>query len=111
MTATKIRYLSLRSSVDLHGEDGVTLERSLFGGDEEFQDVKKFISHYQKVKKQMRFRVSDVIGKSCKNCQNLTGVSHGGRAYYKCKLIGNSSSNATDIRLKNLCDEWKLKED
>ena len=35
-------------------------------------------------------------GKHCKDCDNL--IKHG--SYYKCKYYGESSSNATDWRLK-----------
>lgn len=38
----------------------------------------------------------------CKDCKHCVKVQCGSRAHYKCKMMGISSSDATDIRLKDI---------
>ncbi|WP_286154632.1 hypothetical protein [Thomasclavelia cocleata] len=46
----------------------------------------------------------------CKNCIYFICSSGGKRNYYKCKKIGLSNSDSTDIRLKDYaCDLFKRK--
>ena len=40
----------------------------------------------------------------CKTCAEI--FRHLGR-YYKCRLVGDSASSATDIRARNVCEAWK----
>lgn len=43
----------------------------------------------------------------CKNCKHLISklaICPSERNYYKCELLGRSSSSATDIRLSYVCD-------
>jgi hypothetical protein len=58
------------------------------------------------MKKKYNYRKSDKNGQKCKNCKHLTGFIHNEIRYYKCRLIGKSSSAATDIRLSNVCDRY-----
>lgn len=39
------------------------------------------------------------VGKTCKDCPHLIEHIHGKR-YYKCRIYGDSASEATDWRLK-----------
>ncbi|MBQ2175387.1 MAG: hypothetical protein II453_10070 [Alphaproteobacteria bacterium] len=39
----------------------------------------------------------------CKNCKNMVEKEEANK-YYKCILLGLSSSHATDIRLSNVCN-------
>lgn len=41
-------------------------------------------------------------GFKCANCIYFWCDSHNNKNYYKCKKIGISNSNATDIRLKDI---------
>lgn len=42
-----------------------------------------------------------IKGKTCKTCKYLSHGSYGRKRYYKCELWIVSSSQATDIRLKD----------
>lgn len=43
----------------------------------------------------------------CKDCESFVSVYHRGKHYYKCKHIGLSNSEATDIHLKDTaCKLW-----
>ena len=55
----------------------------------------KWKHKYKKVKEKSDIR--------CKNCKHLLSE----RNYYKCELLGRSSSSATDIRLSYVCDLWE----
>jgi len=82
---------------------------NLFG---EMVDIKPpepegYKSQYQIFKKKNRYRLANDNLK-CKNCLNCEGWSYHDKTYYKCKLMGFSSSEATDIRLKNVCDKHSM---
>lgn len=62
-------------------------------------------SPYQKWKKDNNYRKSDSKNKRCGNCKNITSQN----GYYKCILLGTSSSSATDIRLSNVCNQFAVK--
>lgn len=66
---------------------------------------------YEKRKKQLQYREAEAGSeKRCENCAHLIKKNFHGRNYYKCELIGMSSSEATDIRLKNTCNRFKKAE-
>jgi len=46
----------------------------------------------------------------CKNCINLIVFDYHDKRYYKCKELGSSNSEATDIRLSNVCNlfTWNI---
>lgn len=39
-------------------------------------------------------------GKTCKDCPHLVEHRYRGKGYYKCRVYGDSASEATDWRLK-----------
>ncbi|RLB96131.1 MAG: hypothetical protein DRH90_24885 [Deltaproteobacteria bacterium] len=83
---------------------------NLFG---EMQDVPDFRSGhqsaYQITKARNKYRLAGSKTKSCKTCINCVYLeSNSYKKFYKCKLIGISSSEATDIRLKNTCDKHEI---
>ena len=48
----------------------------------------------------------------CGDCEHCVRVNAGHRTVYKCKVMGITSSTATDIRLKDIaCRAWKRRED
>ena len=63
-------------------------------------EKKKPRSKYQQWKLENNYRKAD-NGMRCATCKNIIGTR-----FYKCKLLGLSSSSATDIRLSNVCDLW-----
>lgn len=42
----------------------------------------------------------------CGNCQ-MHVVKKYARRYHKCLVLGDTCSNATDVRLRNTCDAWR----
>ena len=69
-------------------------------------EIQRPRSKYQQWKYNNKYRKAD-SDKRCKNCKNLISklaICPSEKNYYKCKLLGISSSSATDIRLSNVCD-------
>jgi len=83
---------------------------NLFGEEQEYPDVDKFgrehLGKIQKLKKKMGYRLS-VGERKCKNCKSHRVSRYHDKTYHKCERIGYSHSEATDIRLKNVCDHWE----
>ena len=63
-------------------------------------------SIYQQFKRANNYRLYTIKSISCKTCKHLSGFDYHNKRYYKCELIGISHSEATDIRLKNVCNKW-----
>jgi len=57
-----------------------------------------------KAKNQYRKTKGD---RRCGTCRNLTEEGGNTANYFKCKLMGISSSAATDIRKSYVCNLWK----
>jgi len=101
------------------GEPNVQKEiPDLFG---EMRPVKEFLnkeerngneSKYQAFKRENNYRRGDIeIGLSiyhrCKYCTHSIIMHYHGKVYCKCRLMGISNSEATDIRRRNVCDIFK----
>ena len=67
----------------------------------------KYQSSYQIIKARNKYGLAKNKTESCKHCINCFSVEDNKR-FYKCKLIGNSACEATDIRLKNTCNKFEL---
>ena len=80
------------------------MDKNLFGVDQEYPTQEK-LGKIQKLKKEMGYRLSSG-GHKCKNCVSIRRFDYHDKTYYKCERIGFSNSEATDIRLKNVCDYW-----
>lgn len=69
-------------------------------------DVETIIEKKQKkrltIKEKFRQIHGFKEGFKCANCIYFWCDSHNNKNYYKCKKIGISNSNATDIRLKDI---------
>ena len=50
---------------------------------------------------------SDIRCKHCKHLISKLAICPSEKNYYKCELLGRSSSSATDIRLSYVCDLWE----
>lgn len=75
-----------------------------------------FRSKYLKWKYENNYRKADHLSDiRCKNCKHLFANIYNTTSgkYYKCELLGRSSSAATDIRLSCVCDlfETDIKEE
>ena len=78
----------------------------LFGND--IPDVEPSgTSQYIRFKQNNAYRESVNNAECCKTCAWLIKSEYHDKNYYKCELMGVSSSEATDIRLKNVCNKWK----
>ena len=65
-----------------------------------------FKSKYQRWKYENNYQKADYLSDiRCKNCKHL--FLHCIK-YYKCELLGISSSSATDIRLSNVCKNFEM---
>lgn len=73
----------------------------LFGGETVIVEN----SPYKHFKQANNYRLS-TGNERCKNCFYSFG-KHYAKRYYKCKLMGNSASPASDIRLRDVCNLWK----
>lgn len=72
--------------------------------------VMTFKSKYQKWKYDNHYSKADYMSDiRCKNCIHRFINSMGTKTYYKCELLGISSSSATDIRLSNVCDLFEMR--
>ena len=63
-------------------------------------------SIYQKIKRANQYKKATGEDK-CKNCANCRRYHHNDKTYYKCLIIGISSSSATDIRVGFTCKKWE----
>lgn len=73
----------------------------------------KYLSKYGKWKLKNSYMKADSTEICCKNCKhlfaNMPNCTGGGK-YYKCELLGRSSSAATDVRLSYVCNLWEIQE-
>jgi len=83
--------------------------KDLFG--EEMSDARpsasKHLGPIQKIKHDLNYRPSDSKQIRCQTCKYLLCKEQNLKRYYKCRLIGNSSGPATDIRLSCVCKKWE----
>ena len=87
-----------------------TLEINLFGEMQEMDwNYNKPKGYAQKWKASNGYRLG-TKEQSCQTCQYVMGMEYHGKVYYKCFLLGDSNSEKTDIRLKNVCNKY-TKED
>lgn len=63
-------------------------------------------SSYQRFKIQNHYRDAEDKKVSCKTCNHSRRMNYHNKNYYKCLLIGISHSEATDIKLKMVCNKF-----
>lgn len=58
---------------------------------------------YKRLTIKQKFRLKYGINENvrCKDCKYFKKINVNGKHYYKCEIMGISSSSATDIRLKD----------
>lgn len=64
----------------------------------------------QRIKRQAGYREATDKQKQCRYCTHYVQVSYHDKTYRKCELIGYSHSTATDIRAKDTCNNWSIRE-
>lgn len=67
---------------------------------------KKVLGPIQQLKRSLNYRKGTKDGPRCETCINLRAFDYHGKKYYKCCLIGCTHSEATDIRLSDVCREY-----
>ena len=82
---------------------------NLFGDMQEIDPVSEPKSKYQRFKSMYHYRES-IGAERCKNCINCIVINYHNKNYYKCEIMGISNSEASDIRIKMICDRWRLKD-
>ena len=84
------------------------------GNIEEINFMKKEKSTIQKrltIKEKFRLRYGYNEEFKCKDCKFFIRIDYNDKHYYKCEIMGISSSTATDIRLKDYgCQNFVIKE-
>ena len=84
------------------------MQLDIFGGATPIEELPEPISG-RKYKTMQRI-YGTTVGKTCKTCSHLLRQHWNERNYYKCELWYISSSEATDIRLKNqACGRYEEK--
>jgi hypothetical protein len=82
------------------------MQADLFGGESEVRNVPR--SPYIAFKINNNYRLAEDKNKRCKNCRHH--CAHGfSKIYHKCKLLGCSNSEATDIRVSYTCNRWEAR--
>lgn len=61
---------------------------------------------YKRAKKNMGYKRRVVKSVCCGTCLHFRRCPHHGKTYFKCKIIGITSSSATDIQLSCTCILW-----
>jgi len=80
----------------------------LFGGESEVVSSGSE-SDYQKFKRMNNYRIAENKSERCFLCIHCFRKEFNNKGYYKCELIGCSSSMATDVRIKNTCSKFMPK--
>lgn len=73
----------------------------IFGGETESKSPVR--GKYNIIKARIHYRLG-TKEKCCKHCSSKMRIRYNDKTYYKCKNIGCSASEASDIRLKMVCD-------
>lgn len=89
---------------------------TVFGTIEDVSDIEenKFVTKHKKLTIKQKFRLKYGFDEKvyCKNCVHCIKVDTNNKHYYKCEVMGISSSTATDIRLKDYgCSKYENKEE
>jgi len=77
---------------------------NLFGEDQE--PDKKTIGHYKIWRAKNEYGKSLSLERQCRNCTYKRSFDYHNKCYHKCELQGISQSEASDIRLSNVCEQW-----
>ena len=62
--------------------------------------------HFVDWKVKSNYRKSDHKQIKCMNCQNFLEINYHNKKYFKCNLMGMSSSSASDIRKGYVCRQF-----
>lgn len=87
-------------------------QQILFGGETDVNDIpdQSGNSPYIDFKNRQRYRKAKLRlydRKCCGTCKYIIPKDYHDKRYYKCKLMGMSYSEATDIRKSCVCDLWE----
>jgi len=77
-------------------------------GDPLTEDKPAPVGPIQKLKAHLKYREGTKT-KCCGTCSQHRAFDYHEKIYHKCMQIGFSHSEATDIRLKNVCDRWEAR--
>lgn len=81
----------------------------LFGNLTEMEtEPKKIVGYIQKYRKDFHYRLG-TDKECCEYCKHSC-YTEASRRYYKCRLQSLNASESSDIRLKNVCNNFLLEE-
>ncbi len=83
--------------------------KDLFGNDtnQEFEIPKKLTGSFQIYRASYHYRLGTET-ENCKKCKHRCSSEYHNKWYHKCELQGLSHSENSDIRLRNVCDNFKV---
>lgn len=81
--------------------------KDLFGNNVKQPDPAE--GKFKAIKKRIGYRSTDSDFFSCRNCIHLRKKQIT-RTHYKCALIGDSASKASDVTLSSVCREFERQE-
>lgn len=82
------------------------MERMDLFGEIHDDDIKPAIGKYKLFKARNKYRDATET-ESCKNCIHHFAGDYHMKTYHKCNKMGASHSEASDIRLKKVCNLWE----
>lgn len=77
--------------------------KNLFGEEQSLDVEKPITGHFKKWRARNNYRIGSKIF-CCGNCIRLHSYEYHDKIYHKCLLQGVSASEASDIRLKMVCN-------
>lgn len=77
---------------------------TLFG--EKVTEQKKAKGKYSIYREKHNYRIGNKTN-NCRNCEHIERFEYHNKVYSKCLLQGTSKSSVSDIKLKNVCDNFK----
>ena len=82
------------------------LHPDLFGGKTPIKEP--VTGEFARLKKKWDYGPSESPTFMCGTCKNLIKkVLANGKNVYKCELIGDSASEASDVKLNHICMKWE----
>lgn len=81
---------------------------NLFGEIQKYYESEKPLGKIQQIKHNLGYHKAGIYEshRYCKYCDNFIRMEYHNKMYFKCRLIGDSNSEATDIRTKDTCNKF-----
>jgi len=84
------------------------MEITFWGTEVKNEEYIKPRGYCQLFKATNNYRKSQLKTHNCGTCEHIVRAEGNTKNYWKCKLLGISSSEATDIRKSYICNKHKI---